>query len=68
MPIVSTFAAPPSAANDSSPPIPENEVLWMPSEVDQKHWPTGLAAGLAALELRLRESEAQDALHQVGWR
>ena len=64
MPIVSTLVPPPSAAADS-PPIPENEVLWMPSEVDPKHWLTGLAAGLTELELRLRESEAQDALHQV---
>lgn len=65
MPIVSTLLPPPSTDSDAPTPIPEDEKLWMPCDVDEKQHATGLASGLAELELRLRESEAQDTLHQA---
>lgn len=73
MPIVTTFL---SNDNDDVPDntsssartalLPENIKLWMPSQVPQQRWATGIATGLAKKEERLRIAEADVALHQVG--
>ncbi|KAA1478735.1 hypothetical protein DENSPDRAFT_788366 [Dentipellis sp. KUC8613] len=78
MPIVSTLL-PKTNADDSRPqepaaqpdadefgvPKPEYEKLWMPSDLKPSLWATGIYTGLAQKELRLREAEAEDALHEI---
>lgn len=68
MPVVSTLATRQSediidAENDLIQP--EDEKLWLPSDVPLDMWSTGLYKGLAEKEMQLREAEADDALHQV---
>ncbi|KAA1479653.1 hypothetical protein DENSPDRAFT_789438, partial [Dentipellis sp. KUC8613] len=78
MPVVTTLL--PKAADDESPvqeaprlntsedvsiPKPEKEKLWMPSDLSPSHRATGILPGLADKELRLREAEAEDALHEI---
>lgn len=65
MPVVSTLRKPPdtSVASDELYK-PEDEKLWMPSELPKEQW-GGLGYGLVEKETSLREAEADDALHQV---
>ncbi|TFY54862.1 hypothetical protein EVG20_g9538 [Dentipellis fragilis] len=52
-------------AEETSIPKPEYEKLWMPSDLNPSLWTTGIHPGLAQKELRLREAEAEDALHEI---
>lgn len=58
-----------TAENENRSPsevyLPENEKLWMPSEVPREKWLMGLAVGLVHKEERLRIADADDALHKV---
>lgn len=72
MPIVTTFLskdddAPENQTRGSEEVslLPENEKLWMPSDVPREKWTMGIATGLAQKEERLRVADADDALHQV---
>lgn len=67
MPMVATLIAQeaegPVAPGDTIPK-PEEERLWLPSDVPREKWATGLSAGLAEKEMQLRKAEADDALYQ----
>lgn len=65
MPVVATLRKPAdtSVAADELQK-PEEEKLWMPSEVPKELW-AGLGYRLVEKETSLREAEADDALHQV---
>lgn len=59
-------SAPLNEANIArTPSKPEFEAIWMPSEVPQLLQKEGIATGLKEKEIRLREGEAESALHQV---
>lgn len=64
MPIVSTLRPTP-LDGDVGEYKPEIETLWMPSDIDIARRASGLSLGLSDIEMKLRECEAQDALHQV---
>lgn len=64
MPIISTLR-PVTQESEGGEYKPELEKLWMPSDIDGQRRASGLASGLVEMEVKLRECEAQDALHQV---
>ncbi|KAJ7476816.1 hypothetical protein B0H11DRAFT_2234793 [Mycena galericulata] len=47
---------------DAPPMAAENIKLWLPSELDKEDRPTGCAAGVVEVELRLREGQCANAL------
>ncbi|KAA1479641.1 hypothetical protein DENSPDRAFT_862064 [Dentipellis sp. KUC8613] len=67
MPVVASLLSPQEDDQSTGPEEsrPEFEKLWLPSEVDRAHHTVGLIPRLAEKELRLRLSEAEDALHEL---
>ncbi|KAI0057483.1 hypothetical protein BV25DRAFT_1812316 [Artomyces pyxidatus] len=43
----------------------EDEELWLPSAIPKETWTTGLSPGLIEKNKRLREAQAEDALHEI---
>ncbi|KAI0044491.1 hypothetical protein FA95DRAFT_1496986, partial [Auriscalpium vulgare] len=58
-------AAATAAPKSPTPPLAEDEQLWLPSEVPCELWSTGLTLGLIEKATRLRQAQAEDALHDV---
>lgn len=67
MPVVSTLLVEGEGDGEGDAPQtkPELGKLWMPSELDEAKRTSSGMKELEGKELKLRESEARDALHQV---
>ncbi|KAI0055066.1 hypothetical protein BV25DRAFT_1873220 [Artomyces pyxidatus] len=62
-PVAGATTGPPNDTATSSKI--EDEKLWMPSEVPNAFWATGLAPGLITKAVRLRIAQAEEALHNL---
>ncbi|KAA1478738.1 hypothetical protein DENSPDRAFT_788380, partial [Dentipellis sp. KUC8613] len=69
MPAVSSLQTHSAESDDTSEasatPKPEFEKLWMPSDLPLALRNAGILPGLVEKEWRLREAEAEDALHEI---